>query len=88
MLYPKADWRDNETHLLFDIGYAYAMIAKTLLLLERLNLPDEEARDLVSQIRSFKARRLQFMDEVYLSAHTLALQKRLEKTFYREEGSE
>lgn len=77
MSYPKIKFPKAADHILFDLGYSYALLERSKSLLSYLMAEvgaceSEEIRQLVSEIRLFQERRLQDRDEIYLAAYAAA----------------
>jgi hypothetical protein len=75
--YPKADWTNKADHLLFDLGYAYGLLAATEAFMQRAleELPIEltdEAQELCEALASFRKERLQNRNELYAAGEEAA----------------
>lgn len=69
MSYPQ--WRegcDPVNHLLFDIGYSYALLHQCKKALKDLAEIDQESADLIHAIEGFETGRLQYRHEIYDNA--------------------
>ena len=72
MNYPKnGPWRSEEEHLLFDIGYSYALLGRCRKILENLAEIDQDSAELVAEIDGLMAGRQQTTTEVYDAAEKL-----------------
>lgn len=74
-------WKDDHQHLLFDIGYAYALLARTRDLLAEAadDIPYEATRirvnALLENITEFMHERLQEIDKIYTEGYKIELPK-------------
>jgi len=85
--YPDLKWPSNETHLLFDVGFSYMLLARAQQLLRQLidtdEVPKEDAvlsvviEAMIEDIEGFEQGRLQIRDEIYTSAAKLADEGRI-----------
>jgi hypothetical protein len=74
-LYPKASWHNPTQHLLFDIGYSYALLVRVenyLIGLRPFLEPGGELDDLLAQLKSFRENRIQVVNEIYEAAEEAA----------------
>jgi hypothetical protein len=69
--YPKWLPGSDEQHLLFDLGYSYALLARAKHALSILGDDFEECAELVHDIEEFQAGRLQTTQELYGAAERL-----------------
>jgi len=82
-IYPDLKWPDNEHHLLFDVGFSYALLSRAQQVLRQARDTQEDEvlweviQAVIEDIDSFQQGRLQVVDEIYASAHELAKQGRI-----------
>jgi hypothetical protein len=61
-------FRSDEIHLLFDLGYAYALLMRAQHVMEILLADYPECTQLVADIKEFKEGRLKITAEIYAAA--------------------
>jgi hypothetical protein len=80
-LYPKATWKNNADHLLFDIGFTYGLLkqvegflTKIRPLLDPASTPtlNEELMELFEALKSLREGRMQVVNEIYAAADEAA----------------
>jgi len=86
-IYPDLSKVEPENHLLFDLGFSYALLSRARELLRQVLATDEVPKEdpilsvlaieLLEAIEDFEAGRLSNRDQIYESAHKLALAGRL-----------
>lgn len=64
-------FKNDEIHMLFDIGYTYALLERCQHILEILRDDFPECAELVADMKEFKAGRLQTTTELYDAAERL-----------------
>lgn len=78
--YPDINWANDKDHLLFDIGFSYAIIARMSELLSQFKAGERisdntagEIDDFDQVITEFLAKRLAIVDQIYEAVYNMEL---------------